>query len=105
MRMRPARLVSYAFLYTTNEAIKGFISPLTRQLEELTRVVKGMVTTAHPNLCPNTDYSTISGTAVHQPDAKTLRNGRNNISLQVSTTAMKMTDINADSDRTTERKN
>ena len=47
-----------------SEQIKGFVAPLTRQLEELTRLVQGMVTTPH---CPRTDYSTISGTAA-QPD-------------------------------------
>ena len=32
-----------------NEQIKGFIAPLTRQLEELTRLVQRMVTTPHPS--------------------------------------------------------
>ena len=50
------------------EQIKGFIAPLTRQLEELTRLVQEMVTTPHPSHYPRTDYITISGTAAHQPD-------------------------------------
>ena len=32
-----------------NEQIKGFIVPLTRQLEDLTRLVQGMVTQPHPS--------------------------------------------------------
>ena len=32
-----------------NEQIRGFIAPLTRQLEDLTRLVQGMTTTRHPN--------------------------------------------------------
>ena len=32
-----------------NEQIKALITPLTRQLEELTQWVQGMVTTPHPN--------------------------------------------------------
>ena len=34
---------------SVNEQIKGFIAPLTRQLEELTRLTQGMVTTTHPS--------------------------------------------------------
>ena len=51
-----------------NEQIKGFIAPLTRQLEELTRLVQGMVATPRPTHYPRTDYHIISGTIVHQPD-------------------------------------
>ena len=54
----------------TQEAVKvqteGFIAPLTRQLEELTRLVLGMVTTPHPSHYPRTDFGTTSGTATHQ---------------------------------------
>ena len=32
-----------------NEQIRGFIAPLTRQLEKLTRLVQEMTTTRHPN--------------------------------------------------------
>ena len=32
-----------------NEQIRGFITPLTRQLEELTRLVQGMTTSWHSN--------------------------------------------------------
>ena len=51
-----------------NEQIKGFIAPLTNQLEALTRLVQGMVTTPHSSHYPRTDYSTICGTAAYQPD-------------------------------------
>ena len=58
-----------------NEQIQGCIVPLTRQLEELTLLVQGMVTTPHPSIYPRTDYSTISGTAAHQPDTKPINIG------------------------------
>ena len=51
-----------------NEQIRGFIAPLTRQLQELTRLVQGMTTTWHPNYYPRTDFGTNSGTATHQSD-------------------------------------
>ena len=51
-----------------NEQIKGFIALLTRQLEELTGLVQGMVKTPHPSHYPRTDYSTFSGTAAHHLD-------------------------------------
>ena len=35
-----------------SEQIRGFIAPLTRQLEELTRLVQGMTTSRHPNAYP-----------------------------------------------------
>ena len=53
-----------------NQQIKRFIGPVTRQLEELSRLVQGMVTIPHPSHYPRTDYSTISGTAVQQPDSR-----------------------------------
>ena len=37
---------------SVNKRNKGFIAPLTRQLEELTRLVQGMVTTQHPATTP-----------------------------------------------------
>ena len=51
-----------------NQQIKRFISALTRQLEELTRLVQGMVTTTHPSHYPKTDFDTTSGTATNQSD-------------------------------------
>ena len=51
-----------------NERIKGFIAPLKRKLEGLSRLVQVMVTTRHPCHYPRTDYSTISGAAIHQPN-------------------------------------
>ena len=33
---------------TVKEQIRRFIAPVTRQLEELTRLVQGMTTTRHP---------------------------------------------------------
>ena len=52
-----------------NEQIKGFIAPLTCQLEELIRLVLGMVTTPHPSHNPRFDYNTIPGRAAHQPES------------------------------------
>ena len=49
-----------------NEQIRGFIAPLTHQLEELTRLVQGMTTLRHPNPYPKTELGTTSGTAVPQ---------------------------------------
>ena len=46
-----------------NEQIKGFIAPLTRQLEELSRLVQGMLTTSYPSYYPR------SGVAAHQSDS------------------------------------
>ena len=46
-----------------NEQIKGFIAPLTRQLEELTRLVQRIVTTHHPDHYPRTNF----GTTLVQP--------------------------------------
>ena len=51
-----------------NEQIKGFIAPLTRQLEKLNWLVQGMVTKPHPSHYPRTDFGTTSGTATHQSD-------------------------------------
>ena len=51
-----------------NEQLRGFSAPLTCQLEELTRLVRGMTTTRHPNFYPRTELGTTSGTAMHQSD-------------------------------------
>ena len=53
-----------------SEQIKGVIAPLTRQLEELTRLVQGMVTTSHPSHYPRTAFGTTYGTARHQSDSE-----------------------------------
>ena len=50
-----------------NEQIRRFIAPLTRQLEELTRLVQGMTTSCYPNPYPRTELGTISGTAMPSP--------------------------------------
>ena len=47
-----------------NEQIRGFIAPLIRQLEELTRLVQGMTTSRHSNSYPRTELGTTSGTAM-----------------------------------------
>ena len=51
-----------------NEQVREFIAPLTRQLEELTRLLQGMVTTQHPDHYRGIDFGTTSGTATHQSD-------------------------------------
>ena len=51
-----------------NEQIRGFITPLTRQLDELTRLVQGMSTSRHPNSYPKTELGTTPGTAMPQCD-------------------------------------
>ena len=49
-----------------NEQIRGFIASLTRQLEELTRLVQGMTTSRHPNSYPKNDLGTTAATAMPQ---------------------------------------
>ena len=49
-----------------NEQIRGFIAPLTRQLDEFTRLVQGMTTSRLPNSYPRTYLGTTSGTAMPQ---------------------------------------
>ena len=49
-----------------NKQNRRFIAPLTRQLEELTRLVQGVVTTQQPQNYPRTDLGTTSGIATHQ---------------------------------------
>ena len=61
-----------------NEQIRGFIAPLIRHLEELTRLVQGISTSRHPNSYPRTDHGTTSGTAMPQSD--TLDPGKVNLS-------------------------
>ena len=51
-----------------NEQIRGFIAPVTHQLEELTRLVQGMTTSWHPNSYSRTELGTASGTAIPQSD-------------------------------------
>ena len=50
-----------------DEKIKSFIAPLTRQLEDLTPLVRGMTTASHPNNYPSTGTSASSLVVVH-PD-------------------------------------
>ena len=51
-----------------NEHIRGFIAPLTRQLEELIRLVQEISTSRHPNSYQRTELGTTSGTAMPQSD-------------------------------------
>ena len=54
-----------------DEQIRGFIAPLTRQLEELTRLLQEMSTSRHPNSYPRTELGTTSGTAMPQSETHT----------------------------------
>ena len=49
-----------------NEQTRGFIAPLIRQLEELTRLVQGMTTSRHPNFYLRSELGITSGTAKPQ---------------------------------------
>ena len=51
-----------------SEQIRGFIAGLTRQLEELIRLVQGITTSRHPSFNPRTELGTTSGTAMPQAD-------------------------------------
>ena len=51
-----------------NEQIRGFIAPLTLQLEELTRLVQRLSTSSHPNSYPRIELVTTSGTAKPHSD-------------------------------------
>ena len=51
-----------------NEQIGRFIAPVTRQLEELTRLLQGMTTSRHLNSYPRTELGNTSGTAMPQSD-------------------------------------
>ena len=51
-----------------NGQIRGFIAPLTRQVEELTKLVQGMSTSRHLNAYPRTELGTTSGAAIPQSD-------------------------------------
>ena len=53
---------------TVNEQIRRSIALLTRQLEELTRLVQGMTTSQHLNSYPRTEFGTTSGTAMPPSD-------------------------------------
>ena len=53
-----------------NEQIRGFIAPLSRQLEELIGLVQGVVTTQHLDHYPRADFGTTSGTVTYQSDSK-----------------------------------
>ena len=70
-----------------NEQVKGFSTPLTRQLEELTWLVQGMLTTPHPIHYPRADYNATSGAAVYQPD--TNQSGLKYFGLLITTKALK----------------
>ena len=54
-----------------NDQFKGFIAPLTRQLEELIRLVLRMVITPHLSHYHRADFGTSSGTATYQSDTTT----------------------------------
>ena len=64
-----------------NEQIRGFIAPLTRQLEELTRLVQGMITSKHPISYPRTELCTTSGTAMLQSDNTSISPNREFFSI------------------------
>ena len=49
-----------------DEQIRGFFAPLTRQLEELTRLVQEMSNSRHPISYPRTELGDTSGTAMPQ---------------------------------------
>ena len=51
-----------------NKQIRRGFASLTRQPEELTRLVPGMITTRRPNHYPRTEFSTTSGTTITQSD-------------------------------------
>ena len=51
-----------------NEQIKGLFAPLIRQLEKLTRLVQGLVTTPHPRHYPKFNSITTYGTTAIQSD-------------------------------------
>ena len=51
-----------------SEQIGKFIAPLSRRLEELTRLLQRMTTTWHLSHYPGTEFGIISGTATQQTD-------------------------------------
>ena len=55
-----------------NEQIRGFFAPLTRQLEELTRLEQGKATTRHTNHCLRTEFGTTFVTVMPQSDRVTV---------------------------------
>ena len=54
-----------------NEQVRQFFAPLTRQIEELTRLVQGMITFGHLNSYIRAEFGTTSGTAMPQSDMVT----------------------------------
>ena len=57
-----------------NEQVGGFITPLTRQLEELTRLLQGMTTSGHPKPYSRTEFGTTFGTTMPQSDTSGMQN-------------------------------
>ena len=53
------------------EQIRGLIAPLTRQLDDLTRLVEGKSTSRLPNSYPRTELGTASGEEQPQSDMVT----------------------------------
>ena len=51
-----------------NEQIKSFFAPLTRQLEDLTRLIQGITTGWHPNYHPRADTNVSYSAPGYQPD-------------------------------------
>ena len=49
-----------------DEQIRGFVAPLTRQVEELNRLVQEMSTSREPKSNPRTELRTTFGTAMRQ---------------------------------------
>ena len=58
---------------SANEQNRGSIAPSTRQVVELTRLVRGMTTPRHPKSCPRTELGTTSGAAMPQSDRITTK--------------------------------
>ena len=52
-----------------NEQTRRFFAPLTRQLEELSRLVQRTTTSRYPNSYARTELGTTSGTAMPQFDS------------------------------------
>ena len=50
------------------EQVRGSTAPITRQLDDLTRLVQGMTTSRHPSSYSKTELGTTSGTAMPQSD-------------------------------------
>ena len=52
-----------------DQLIKSFIAPLVRQLDDLTRIVQGMITASHPDYYTRTGTAAICRAPGYQPDA------------------------------------